>query len=778
MVVVSDEDTSDDSSVITLYPNDDYAGTSQNAADSSQSAPLLLTEGEVEVILRKSPSGTNKTSRRKKRTLHERQSCESTGNLPLGLSAPCQAIDDNENGPHSIKSCTVETKSDSNRSLQLPTIDEDAVQNNEDAHFYLSCHNTATTCSDEDDNQYGLDRFVSMDAESHTTKDEMKLTQEECLVMLKEYRVNARQEKEKKQRRSHRNQKQQQQETMSSETSSTSSSFPSIVPLQQQPKHPNSLDNNHGFGYEDYQQYEDNDDASGIFYDINLCNSRDKINNRKKVWVKGIAPWNLIFKYCPKVQKGKVYFVAYFVLYVVLLIIAFVGINKFLEPESAQYINEDDDADKLINIVPSIEFTPIYINMGHSVDQQYLGPIHNQTWVSDVSYILNESVVTSYEYQGCSDMDFVSTITTEWNCQLFCSERYSLDYIIRYELPVLASPAYYVIKMYFNELYYNSSDERLFDIVIEDEVALLNFDIFQEATEKYTVVIVETVQHVSDGKIAIELIPVKCEAKINALEVLFLSFNEVNATLNITTIEAPTRLSNDNKNSSDTVINITEQNDSNGQLPIPSINSSEVSSNSPTPLAPEVFNNQELDCMKGPVITNLENKTKSIFINAGQELLPLYTSGDGSIWYTDSFYIASSEDKGYTYDLCPLWIVNLDFDDRNRKIACSERVFDSIGKYEIPVPEPSTKTTQYSYKLHFAELYFDEPNARIFDVVIEGVTVRTNLDVWKESGGKFMAYTVSGEVSVLDSGITIQLVPVVQQAIINAIEVHPIYITS
>jgi hypothetical protein len=45
----------------------------------------------------------------------------------------------------------------------------------------------------------------------------------------------------------------------------------------------------------------------------------------------------------------------------------------------------------------------------------------------------------------------------------------------------------------------------------------------------------------------------------------------------------------------------------------------------------------------------------------------------------------------------------------------------------------------YAVRLHFAEIYYDAPGSRRFDVLLNGSPVLTNFDVFAEAGGKFRA---------------------------------------
>jgi hypothetical protein len=91
----------------------------------------------------------------------------------------------------------------------------------------------------------------------------------------------------------------------------------------------------------------------------------------------------------------------------------------------------------------------------------------------------------------------------------------------------------------------------------------------------------------------------------------------------------------------------------------------------------------------------------------------------------------------------------------------------------------STGTLQYSYQvpngsytvnLKFAEIYFDRPGKRVFNIVINGNTVRSGFDILAITNPN-TAYDLPTAVNVTNGQITIQLIPVVGSPKISAIEI-------
>lgn len=85
--------------------------------------------------------------------------------------------------------------------------------------------------------------------------------------------------------------------------------------------------------------------------------------------------------------------------------------------------------------------------------------------------------------------------------------------------------------------------------------------------------------------------------------------------------------------------------------------------------------------------------------------------------------------------------------------------------YNLPVDNGN-----YEVVLKFAEVYFNNANARKFNVQIEGSTVISNLDIWTAAGGKDKAYDQIFTVPVTDGTLNINFVTVLDNAAICAIK--------
>ena len=79
----------------------------------------------------------------------------------------------------------------------------------------------------------------------------------------------------------------------------------------------------------------------------------------------------------------------------------------------------------------------------------------------------------------------------------------------------------------------------------------------------------------------------------------------------------------------------------------------------------------------------------------------------------------------------------------------------------------------YVVRLLFAENWVNSIDSRLFDILLDGTTVLSNYDIYKEAG-KYTATSKSFQVTVSGGNLNLELDPIVENAKINAIEVIPV----
>jgi hypothetical protein len=134
-----------------------------------------------------------------------------------------------------------------------------------------------------------------------------------------------------------------------------------------------------------------------------------------------------------------------------------------------------------------------------------------------------------------------------------------------------------------------------------------------------------------------------------------------------------------------------------------------------------------------------------------------YTDSTGKVWLSDRYYQGGSTWR----NVQPIG----DTDDP--KLYQGHRW--GMNGYNIPVPEAGT----YTVSLHFAELVFDQPGKRVFDVSAEGAPKVSGLDVVNEAGYAG-AHIETFETDVNDGTLNLAFGRVVEDPMISAIEVSQV----
>lgn len=146
-----------------------------------------------------------------------------------------------------------------------------------------------------------------------------------------------------------------------------------------------------------------------------------------------------------------------------------------------------------------------------------------------------------------------------------------------------------------------------------------------------------------------------------------------------------------------------------------------------------------------------------LYINCGGSS---YTDPSGIPWQADQYFnLGSSYTTGRE-----------DIELTNKDLLYRVERYGAGNMYSIPV----TPGVSYDITLHFAEIYFNEAEKRIFHVDFEGTRRISNLDVFAAAGGAFRAIqrTVTGVVAP-DGILDISLTSVRQNPAIKGIAIVP-----
>jgi len=158
---------------------------------------------------------------------------------------------------------------------------------------------------------------------------------------------------------------------------------------------------------------------------------------------------------------------------------------------------------------------------------------------------------------------------------------------------------------------------------------------------------------------------------------------------------------------------------------------------------------------------------QSIYLNTGAHPNAVYKDAKGVKWISDFDFLKNG---GRVYNACPAEIIGT----RDPDLFCTERWFrDNLGRYEINVA-PGKAT--YQVVLHFAEMFHQSANSRLFDIYAEKQLVRGAFDIYSSAGKNGTAVALMTEVTVPDGILSISFVPIPgkDNPKVNAIEVHDI----
>lgn len=146
-------------------------------------------------------------------------------------------------------------------------------------------------------------------------------------------------------------------------------------------------------------------------------------------------------------------------------------------------------------------------------------------------------------------------------------------------------------------------------------------------------------------------------------------------------------------------------------------------------------------------------QVSALMINAGGE--EVYTDSGGNEYVTDRFYSDNSTPRSISSEIA----------ETEDGILYQSYRFSADLIYTIPV-EPGT----YDVTLKMMEPFFSENGRRVFDIQIQGQTVLSDLDLFKEAG-RHTAFDRSFTAGISGGELEIRLTAAENNAIVSAIEI-------
>ena len=416
----------------------------------------------------------------------------------------------------------------------------------------------------------------------------------------------------------------------------------------------------------------------------------------------------------------------------------------------------------------STPVTAALINVGGSSYQDGEG----QTWVADQHF----SGGTVYSKSG--------GIANTVNDPLYQSERYGN---FSYNIPI--ADGTYQVCLHFAEIYWTNPGQRVFDVSIEGQLVLDNYDIIAAAGAPATAVI-ECIDQVSStgGTLSIGFASVVNNAKLSAIAILGSGGGSVNQPPLVTNPGAQSNLEGETpalsiaatdfdgpENLSYSATGLPPGLDiepTNGSI-LGSINTGAASG---SPYAVTVTVSDGADSVnvqfnwtvvapvtvEPTVCINSGGKNTSFVASTGRTFLPDQYFSGGQAW-------PNTPKTGEA-------IANT-IDDLLYQTERSAGVNLGSFSYEIPV-----NGGNYTVELHFAEIFFGAAvspkraggaGARVFDVVIEGTTVLDNYDINADVGPSTAAIKTFSGINVSDGSLSMNFAASVNQPKLSGFCVIP-----
>jgi Domain of unknown function (DUF4347)/Malectin domain/Kelch motif/Calx-beta domain len=418
--------------------------------------------------------------------------------------------------------------------------------------------------------------------------------------------------------------------------------------------------------------------------------------------------------------------------------------------------------------------TPVArINSGGGAYVDNLG----NTWSADQYF-----VGSSYTYS------INQAIAGTNNSPLYQNERSGVNgSSFSYEIPV--GPGIYSINLSFAELYWQQAGLRVFDVDIEGQSFLNDFDVFSAVGAK-TAVTKSTQVLVTDGFLNINFEAMVENPTVDAIEILkvadvpaagALAFSAPTFTVNedgtLVSAVTVTRIGGSSGGVSATLAltegtAVTPADFSNNPIQINFADGDNAAKTIVIPIVNDTLTESTEtigltlgNVTGGAILGNQSTATLSILDNDGQAKILINAGGGqyvdtaGQNWLADQYFSGSS----YVYSSTTPSITNTN----NLALFKNERSGVNGGSfgYQVPVTNGT-----YTVNLNFAELYWDASGKRIFNVKLEGQTAVQNLDIWAQVG-KNTALTKSVQAVVVDGILNIDFASTAGDAEITSIEI-------
>lgn len=435
--------------------------------------------------------------------------------------------------------------------------------------------------------------------------------------------------------------------------------------------------------------------------------------------------------------------------------------------------------------------TIIRINAGEAtfineVEEQ--GQIVEEMWEADECYVDTSRTGPLNATSPNSSFDIINNTTAPE--QVLDKVRWIGDDLnLSYDIPVVAGEVY-VVRLYFAETWVNEAGSRIFDVTIENELVLEDYDVYQDSGGKFLSVAKTFVVMVEDDILDIEVLQILNGAMINALEVIPvelasdedepipLDIGEIGNMIGCVgdSVTAQVRAAGRNISfSASNLPNGISINEESGLLS-GTLQSDEDRTSDVVEVTirdnTQTFQDKSVSFEWSIFTRSTAGPNSPVHINAGEnevvEVVDETTQEVTQTWVPDVCYVTPGEGAdlrlhpgGREATVSGEVDAPLDAVDRERWVNNGNMI------YSIPV----IPDTEYTVILYFAEIAFDQPGQRIFNVLLEDISVLTDFDLFNEADGAGIVIQRDFTVIPEDSSIDIEFSKLVDNPKVNALEI-------
>jgi hypothetical protein len=337
-----------------------------------------------------------------------------------------------------------------------------------------------------------------------------------------------------------------------------------------------------------------------------------------------------------------------------------------------------------------------------------------------------------------------------------------------YTIPGLTPGASYNVRLDFAETYWTTAGSRTFNVLINGNQVLTNFDIFATAGGEFKAVAEPfTATANSNGTVSIQFVTVKDNAQVNGIEISPAGGSGTTNTVTVTNPGSQTGTVGTAASlqvaASDSASGQTLTYSASGLPAGLSINAATGKiSGTPTTAGTSSVTVTATDTTgaKGTAAF-----TWTVSSGTGTGGVDISAGGPAAAPFAADEDFAGGTTAATTHAITTTGITN----------PAPQSVYqhNRYGNFTYTIPG-LTAGASYTVRLDLAEEYWTTAGSRTFNVLINGNQVLTNFDIFATAGGEFKAVAESFTATASSSGaVTIQFVTVKDNAQVNGIEVTP-----